>query len=361
MKIGVVGAGRIGSVHARNLAGMVPAGSLLIHDADPAVAGKAAAEVDGSVRPTAEAVLADADALVVATPATDRLPLLDAAMARGIPVFCEKPLAAGLPEARHIAATARRLSARVLVGFQRRFDPEYLMLHRLVASGAAGQVLMIRGTAFDRTLPSEGYRSTAGDLFTDCLIHDIDATRWIAQDEIVSVQADTQQIPHPRSGEGRAEIGVGTVVLTLAHGGTAVLTASRLDPSGYDHRMEVLGTGESAVAGLGAASLLRAPRTAAAQPGGGEAAPRTPGFDSFIDRFAEAYRAEMRAFLTMAEGGGPSPCGPVEAVRAQEIAAAAAVAARTGTRQGVAPFGQSPDGRSPNAAGQPAGPSGAGV
>ncbi|MYQ62042.1 Gfo/Idh/MocA family oxidoreductase [Streptomyces sp. SID4950] len=164
-------------MHARNLPGMVPTGSLLIYDADPAVAGKAAAEVDGSVRPTAEAVLADTDALVVATSATDRLPLLDTAMARGIPVFCEKPLAAGLPEARHIAATARRLSARVLVGFQRRFDPEYLMLHRLVASGAAGQVLMIRGTAFDRTLPSEGYSSTAGDPFTDCLIHDIDATR----------------------------------------------------------------------------------------------------------------------------------------------------------------------------------------
>ncbi|HEU5474349.1 MAG TPA: Gfo/Idh/MocA family oxidoreductase [Actinophytocola sp.] len=317
MKIGVVGVGRMGSVHARNLAGMLPAGSLLIHDSDPVVARKVADEVGGSVRPTAVALVEDADAVVVVTPATERSGVLDAAMTKGIAVFCEKPLAAGLVQARAVAETARRTGARVQVGFQRRFDPEYRRLHRMVASGAAGQVLMIRGTAFDHQPPGPEYRTTAGDIFTDCLIHDIDAARWIAHDEVVAVQADACEV----TGNDRQGIGMGTLVLSFAGGGVAVLTASRLNPLGYDHRMEVLGTRLSMAAGRNAAD-----RTSEA-----------PAFTGFVDRFATAYRAEMRAFLALAAGDGPSRCGPDDAVKAQEIAAAAATATHTGVRTSVAP------------------------
>src|SRR5690349_8049680 len=135
MRIGVVGVGRIGSVHSRNLARMLPAGALLIHDNNSSAARKIAAEVGGEVRPTAAALVEDADAIVVATPATERSDVLLAAMTKGIAVFCEKPLAASLDEARVVADTARRTGARVQVGFQRRFDPDYRTLHDTVASG----------------------------------------------------------------------------------------------------------------------------------------------------------------------------------------------------------------------------------
>ncbi|WP_091254142.1 Gfo/Idh/MocA family protein [Micromonospora matsumotoense] len=338
MKIGVVGVGRIGSVHARNLATMLPARSLLIHDADPVVAHRVAADVDGSVRPSVAALVEDADAVVVATPATERFGLLVAAMTEGLPVFCEKPLAAGLDEARELAEAARRTGARVQVGFHRRFDPDYRRLHQLVGSGAAGRVIMIRGTAFDRQPPDEGYQRTSGDIFTDCLIHDIDAARWIAHDEVVAVQAEAHELPGGPTG-GR-EIGVGAAVLTFSGGAIAVLTASRLNPLGYDHRMEVLGTRLSVAAGLNAMTPLRALQ-----------ATRLPGtrlnttdrssealtYAGFTERFAAAYRAEMRAFLDMATDGGPSPCSPDDAVRAQEIAATATAATRAGVRTPVTP------------------------
>jgi myo-inositol 2-dehydrogenase/D-chiro-inositol 1-dehydrogenase len=334
MKVGVVGVGRIGSVHARNLAMTLPGNSLLIHDADPTVARKVADDVDGAVRPTVAALVDDADAVVVATPATERSCVL-AAMSKGIPVFCEKPLAPGWAEARGIAETARRTGARLQVGFQRRFDPDYRRLHQMVGSGAAGQVLVIRGTAFDHQPPDEGYQRTSGDIFTDCLIHDIDAARWIAHDEVVSVQADAHEVRDLPTG-GR-EIGVGTAVLTFARGGVAVLTASRLNPLGYDHRMEVLGTRLSMAAGLNDMTPLRALRTTRL-PGTSlntAGRPEVPAFAGFTERFAAAYRAEMRAFLRMVTEGGPSPYDPDDAVRAQEIAAAAAEATRAGVRTSV--------------------------
>lgn len=304
MRIGVVGVGRMGSVHSRNLARMLPRGSLLIHDSNQDAARKVAEEVGATVCPTATALVDDADAVVVVTPATARAGVLHAAIAKGIPVFCEKPLTATLDEARDVAETTRRAGARVQVGFQRRFDPEYRALRDTVASGAVGRVLMIRGTAFDHEPPGAGYQSTAGDIFTDCLIHDIDAARWIAGDEVVAVQADAQ------TNQG---IGLGTLVLTFAGGAVAVLTASRLNPVGYDHRMEVLGTERVVTAG-----------------------PGTTTFTGFVDRFAGAYVAEMRAFLAVAAGDEPSPCTPDDAVRAQEIAVAAATAADTGARTPVA-------------------------
>ncbi len=291
---------------------MLPADALLIHDNNQEAARRVAAEVGGSVRPTAAALVEDADAVVVVTPATARSGVLHAAMTKGIAVFCEKPLAATLDEARAVAETARRTGARVQVGFQRRFDPDYRTLHETVASGTAGRVLMIRGTAFDHEPPGAGYQNTAGDIFTDCLIHDIDAARWIAHDEVVAVQADACEV----TGDGGQGIGMGTLVLTFAGGGVAVLTASRLNPFGYDHRMEVLGTRLSMTAGPNA--------------GGSD-------FTGFVDRFAAAYEAEMRAFLAMAAGDGPSPCTPDDAVRAQEIAVAAATATATGARTPVAP------------------------
>jgi myo-inositol 2-dehydrogenase/D-chiro-inositol 1-dehydrogenase len=325
MRVGVAGVGRIGSVHARNLAAVLPEDSLFLYDVDPASARRAAADAGGVTCPSPEALVDSVDALVIATPATERSSVLAAAMAKGIPVFCEKPLAATVAEARAIAEAARETGTRVQVGFQRRFDPDYRALHQLVGSGAAGQVLMIRGTAFDRQPPSAGYQLTSGDIFTDCLIHDIDAARWIAHDEVVEVQGDAREVGAlPGGGPG---IGIGTVVLTFANGGVAVLTASRLNPHTYDHRMEVLGTRNSAVAGPGP---VLSPQ-AAGQPGS------APTFTGFEDRFAAAYRAEMHAFLAMAGSDEPSLCDPCEALRAQEIAAAAAAAARAGTRMPVPP------------------------
>ncbi|GHF52277.1 oxidoreductase [Streptomyces mashuensis] len=326
MKVGITGAGRMGRLHAEALAGLPDAPSLLIHDADPRAARgladalRAGSGATATARPALDDVLAEADALVVASPATGHRSALLAAARAGLPVFCEKPLTADVTEAREVAAAFA--DGRLHVGFQRRCDPQYRSLRDEIAAGRLGRPLLVRCTAFDDAPPSGTYEQSAGDIFTDCLIHDIDAVHWLTGQPAVAVQADGARL----LGDGDG-YDVATVVLTLADGARAVLSASRLDPLGYDHRVEVLGTGGSLSVGLDERTPLR--HVGEAQ------GPRAP-YASFFDRFAGAYRHEMRAFLDMAASGAPSPCTAQEALLAQEVAAAAGRSARTGERVSVA-------------------------
>ncbi|MEU7412338.1 MULTISPECIES: Gfo/Idh/MocA family protein [Streptomyces] len=328
MRVGIVGAGRMGRLHARTLLKLPDPPAVVVHDVDADGAhrlARALAEETGArvtVRRTLAEVVAGVDALVVATPATQRrAPLLAAARA-GVPAFCEKPLTADVAEARELAGALA--AARVHVGFQRRCDPAYRALRERIGSGRLGRVLLVRCTAFDHEPPAGAYERTAGDIFTDCLIHDIDAVHWLTGQPTVAVQADGARLL------GGAGYDVATAVLTLADGARAVLTASRLDPHGYDHRVEVLGTEGSYAVGLDARTPLRL----LGQDGTG--CPPAPGehppYQDFTDRFATAYRQEIHDFLGMMTRGVPSPCTAVEALRAQEVAAAAGRAAATGTR-----------------------------
>ncbi|MCY0950575.1 Gfo/Idh/MocA family oxidoreductase [Streptomyces sp. H27-S2] len=335
MKVGIVGAGRMGGLHARTLAALHEPPSLLFHDVDQGAAERLAGSPGtgpggpGRARRTLEEVLAESDAVVVATPAGRRRAALSAACRAGLPVFCEKPLAADVEEARELAASLA--GVRLHVGFQRRCDPEYRVLREEIASGRLGRILLVRCTAFDREPPAGAYERTAGDIFTDCLVHDMDAVHWLTGQHTVAVQADGARLL------GGGGYDVATAVLTLSGGARAVLSASRLDPEGYDHRVEVLGTRGSLAVGLGERTPLRrvgpGPAGGAAPVGPG---PRSP-YRDFTDRFEEAYRQEMRAFLRMVTHGEPSPCTLRDALLAQEVAAAAGRSARTGAR--IAPGG----------------------
>jgi len=331
MKVGVVGTGRIGAWHARTLCGLLPADSLLIYDTDEYVALRVATELSVQACSSVEELVATADAIVVATPTSARMSVVPMAIDKGIPQFCEKPLGATVEEARRLADLAFDRSVPIQVGFQRRFDPEYRMLRQLVASGAIGRVLLIRGTAFDHAPPPAGFEQDGGSIFTDLLIHDADAVRWLTGEEVLAVRADCREVP----GEpGEAAVSVATVLLELSGGGCAVLTGSRLDPRGYDHRMEVLGTRDSVTVGLTARTplrILQASRSCGTRSEIGHLADGE-GFSGFIDRFATAYREEMHAFLEMVATGSPSLCGPHDAVLAQQIVTAAEKSARTASR-----------------------------
>ncbi|MEU6951323.1 Gfo/Idh/MocA family oxidoreductase [Streptomyces sp. NPDC045714] len=328
MRVGIVGAGRMGRLHARTLLELPDPPDLVVHDIDPGGAHRLAEELAAGTRAevTVERELADAvakvDALIVATPATQRrAPLLAAARA-GLPVFCEKPLTADETEARELAEALAH--TRLHVGFQRRCDPEYQQLRDLIASDELGRILLVRCTAFDHRPPADAYEETAGDIFTDCLIHDIDAVHWLTGQPTVAVQADGARL---LVGSG---YDVATVVLTLADGARAVLSASRLDPHGYDHRVEVLGTKGSYSVGLDARTPLRLlGQDGTGCPPGSRA---HPAYQDFTDRFETAYRQEILAFVRTVTQGAASPCTGQEALRAQQVAAAAGRAARTGAR-----------------------------
>ncbi|MHC3393702.1 Gfo/Idh/MocA family protein [Streptomyces lavendulocolor] len=328
MRVGIVGAGRMGRLHARTLLQLPDPPALVVHDVDTdgarrlavALAEETGAEV--AVRSTLAEVVAEADALVVTTPATARRAPLLAAARVGLPVFCEKPLTADPAEARELAEGLGRTPAHI--GFQRRCDPDYRALRERIASGALGRILLVRCTAFDHEPPTGVYARTAGDIFTDCLIHDIDAVHWLTGQRTVAVQAEGARLL------GGAGFDVATAVLTLADGARAVLSASRLDPHGYDHRVEVLGTRGAVSVGLDARTPLRMhgrDRTGCPPAPSG----LTP-YRDFTDRFAAAYREEIHDFVRMVAHGASSPCTAEDALRAQEVAAAAGRAAATGTR-----------------------------
>lgn len=322
MRIGVIGAGRMGAWHARNLAALDDGHTLLIHDARWEAAEALAKAVGGSAHPSVDDVLEAVDAVVVAMPAAVRSLAFPRAVEAGLAVFCEKPLAHTARAARELAEVAAVAgNTRVQVGFQRRCDPEYVAVRERIVQGDLGRLLMIRCTAFDHEPPPSGYETSSGDIFADCLIHDIDAVHWLTGQRTVAVQADEARVGEDVPGSG---VAVATAILTLADGTRAVLTASRLNPHGYDHRAELLGTRDSLAIGLGERTPLRSPLTS----GCGTA--DRPAYTDFTDRFARAYEEEMRAFLRMAAGEEPSVCTPEEAVLAQEVADAAAASAATG-------------------------------
>jgi myo-inositol 2-dehydrogenase/D-chiro-inositol 1-dehydrogenase len=316
----------MGGLHAQSIAALAPDWPMHVYDPNMQAATRLASRVGAAVSPTLDAVISAAEALVVATPASQRFAVLRAAIEAGLPIFCEKPLAATAAEASDIAALAEKSGARIHIGFQRRCDPEYVQLQQIIQTGQLGRVLLVRATAFDHLPPAAQYEETAGDIFADCLIHDIDAVRWLTAREPVAVQAEGGQLLTTDL-SGGPNFDVATVVLTLSDGSRAVLTASRLNPLGYDHRIEILGTEDSVSVGLTDRTPLRRLPDPISSSDSGD-----PVWKDFTDRFADAYREEICRFMHMVTVKWDSPCDAREAAIAQRIAAAAALSASTGQR-----------------------------
>jgi myo-inositol 2-dehydrogenase/D-chiro-inositol 1-dehydrogenase len=202
------------------------------------------------------------------------------------------------------------------VGFQRRFDAEYVEARRLVASGELGTLYAIRLIAHDASPPPETYIPTSGGIFRDSSIHDFDALRFVSGLEVEDVYA----VGSVRGFEMFARYDdVDTVgaILRLTDGTVATLSQTRHNPRGYDIRMELVGSGDAVSIGLGPRTPTRS-----LQPEGPDFG---VGWDTFQTRFEPAYRAELEAFLAVARGERPSPCTAHDGLEALRIAEAASL------------------------------------
>ncbi|HVV59282.1 MAG TPA: Gfo/Idh/MocA family oxidoreductase [Gaiellaceae bacterium] len=315
MTVGVIGLGRIGAHHARALRGLPAVGELLVADADEARAAQVAAEL-GATATAVDALFEPgaADAIVVATPTAAHLPLLRRAVDAGIPAFCEKPVSlepAPLDEAIREIEDA---GAYVQIGFQRRFDAGYRALRDAVAAGTLGTLLVLRAATHDPAPPPEDFIAGSGGIFRDLHSHDFDAIRFVTGREIVEVYADGS-VRETAWFERHGDVDAAVATLRLDDGALAVVTGTRRDPRGYDVRLEAFGTGDSLVAGLDDRSPLRS-----VEPG---VKPQRRGYESFLDRFGAAYRAELAAFVDAVATGAPSPCTLADARAALRVALAA--------------------------------------
>jgi myo-inositol 2-dehydrogenase/D-chiro-inositol 1-dehydrogenase len=315
MKVALLGAGRIGRLHARLLAATPGVDELVIADALPERAGEAAAEVGGRAAPSLEAALDAADAVVIAAATTAHADLIQASADRGLATFCEKPLAEDIAATIEVARHVERSGIRFQLGFQRRFDAGYGEARRMIASGELGTLYNFHLVGHDPEPPHEGYIPQSGGLFRDFSIHDFDVIRWLTGREVVEVYADGDVRGFPVFAK-YGDVDTAVATLRMDDGALGVLTVARHDPLGYDIRAELFGSKDSISVGLGPRTPIRSVEPGVPPQAG-------PAWPHFLDRFSAAYSAEFAAFLRVARGDEPSPCTARDGVQALRIAEAA--------------------------------------
>jgi myo-inositol 2-dehydrogenase/D-chiro-inositol 1-dehydrogenase len=253
--------------------------------------------------------------VVIAAPTTAHPGLIRQGIQRGLPTFCEKPLAADLEETIAIAAEIDASGIPFQLGFQRRFDAGYAEAHRLIQSGALGTLYNIRLAGHDPAPPHEAYIAQSGGLFRDFSVHDFDVLRFMTGCEVEEVYADGAVRGFPVFGK-YDDVDTAVVAMRLIDGPFTVMTVARHDPLGYDIRAEIFGSKDSIAVGLGPHTPIRS-----VEPG--VPAPAGPLWPDFLVRFEPAYAAEFAGFVALARGDIPSPCTAQDGVAALRIAEAA--------------------------------------
>ena len=329
MRVGLLGAGRIGVMHAENLAALPDVSELVIADADDTRARAVAAEV-GAARSTAvtsagiDAVLTPGrvDAVVIAAATTAHTELVHRAADAGLPIFCEKPLAPDVAGTEAVLKHVTAAGVSLQMGFMRRFDAGYRAARAAAQSGELGVVHCLQATTFDLAPPHAAYFPTSGGIFRDCLIHDFDIIRFVTGREIVSVFATG-------GNKGAAfiadagDVDTAVVALVLDDGTVASALAGRYNGGGYDVRLEVHGSAGTIAVGIDDRSPIRS-----AEPG--VSWPPDPPYDAFAARFEGAYRQELTDFIAHVRGEIPNPCPAGDALEALYVAEAAQLSRDTG-------------------------------
>lgn len=320
---GIIGLGRIGSFHAESLRSRIAGAHLVAAAVDPEHRARLLA--DGSapcdLEESAEALLTrpDIEAVVVASPAVVHDEHITLAARAGKPIFSEKPLADTVPKAQAAAEAVRSAGVPFQIGFQRRYDRSYARAHDLIASGAIGDIEMFRGMSCDRLGPIE-FLKTSGGLFMDLASHDFDAARFLTGQEVVDVLAIGAVLVEPALSTFD-DVDYGIVLLRFENGALGVVQEAWRAPYGYDIRAEVHGSKGKVVAEVDEKypTVLYDER--------GKVSER---HDQFVERFADAYRDELQAFVSALHAGmSPTP-GIHDALQTMRIAAAATQSRRSG-------------------------------
>ncbi|PXY20781.1 Gfo/Idh/MocA family protein [Prauserella muralis] len=321
MRVGLAGTGRIGTAHAAILGTLPDVESVLVADVDRGRAEAAAAGLGVEHVPGIDELFsAGLDGLVI-TAATDAHPeLIVRAAEAGIPVFCEKPVAADVAGTLRVIERTRTCGVPVQIGFQRRFDPGHARAREAVAAGELGRVHTIRSTTLDPAPPPAEYIPRSGGLFRDCSVHDFDAIRWVTGREVVEVYALGTNRGEAFFAEA-GDVDTAAAMLTLDDDTIALVSATRYNGAGYDVRMELFGSRDSIAVGVDE----RTPLTSA-EPGAGT--PKGPPYPHFMDRFRVAYERELATFTAVAAGREPSPCTPEDALEAFYVAEACEISRR---------------------------------
>ncbi len=323
VRIAVLGVGRIGKVHISNLSSHI-SGAEIVAVADIAVEQASAVARQFGVPTTAQHYRellgrSDIDAVAICTPTDTHFDVIWEAASAGKHIFCEKPVDLSLDRIKQINQHVSANHVQLMVGFNRRFDPNFQKLHDLVRAGQIGTPEILRITSRDPAPPPETYLRASGGIFLDMTIHDFDMARFLMGTEIVEVHATTAVLVDPvfRRVE---DWDTAVVSLRFQSGAVGAIDNSRRAAYGYDQRAEVFGSGGMvANANNAPDNHILFDRT-----GGHSSLP----LNFFMERYTESYRREMQAFVDSVRNSKPVPVGGGDGLAAVAIGLAAAKSAR---------------------------------
>lgn len=322
LKVGLLGAGRIAGVHATAISGHPGSTLVAVSDINTAAAEKIAAQYGAEARDTA-AILEDStiDAVLIATSTDTHSDLIERATAAGKAVLCEKPVDLSLARAKACQKAVSATGRPVMIGFNRRFDPNFSALKTAVDAGEIGKPELLSITSFDPAPPPVSYIKVSGGLFRDMMIHDFDMANFIMGATPVSVTAAGSSIVDPEIGAA-GDVDTAVVTLTYVDGRIAVIKNSRRAVYGYDQRVELLGSGGL----LQAQNMLE--NTVVKSTTQGVTGAKPTYF--FLERYMPAYAAEWAAFVEAVISGKPLPVTLEDGVAALAMAEAATLSVKTG-------------------------------
>ncbi|QIB64282.1 inositol 2-dehydrogenase [Kineobactrum salinum] len=311
----LVGAGRIGAIHAANIASLPQARLLCVVDAIAAPAAALAQQYEARHCELDQALADPAvDAVLIASSTDTHVDFIVAAAAAGKAIFCEKPIDLDLPRVRACIAEVERAGTVLALGFNRRFDPGFSALYERLRRGDIGTPEIVSITSRDPQPPPLDYLRRSGGLFMDMMIHDLDMARWLLLEEPCEIYATGSCLVDAAIGEA-GDIDTATVILKTASGRLCQISNSRRTSYGYDQRLEVHGS-----QGMLRAENVTATRLQHYAAGG---VVTDPPLHFFLQRYADAYRLELLDFIEAVSQQRPPAVTGEDGLRAQELATAA--------------------------------------
>jgi myo-inositol 2-dehydrogenase / D-chiro-inositol 1-dehydrogenase len=323
LRIGIIGVGRIGRMHAELVAHQVPGAALgAVYDAyEPTARGVAAALGVPAVESVEDIFDGALDAVAICSSSDTHVDLLIGAAQAGKAVFCEKPVSLDLAEVDRGLGAIDAAGVPFQIGFNRRFDPAHASVREAVVSGAIGDPHLVRISSRDPEPPPLDYVKSSGGLFLDMMIHDFDMARFVTGSEVVEVYARGALRIEPSFAEAGD---IDTAVVTLVHedGCLTTIDNSRRAAYGYDQRVEVFGSG-----GMAVSENPRA-HTGSVLTAAGERRPANPYF--FFERYLPSYVREWQAFVEAVKRGQDPPVSSTDARAPLVIGLAAGRSLREG-------------------------------
>ncbi|QKZ05759.1 MULTISPECIES: inositol 2-dehydrogenase [Pseudomonas] len=323
--IAVLGAGRIGKIHAANVAASKFAKLVVVADPFAEAASRLADELGAESMTDCEAAIdrADVDAIVIGTPTHTHINLMLRAVRQGKAVLCEKPIDLDMAKSLAAVEEVERLNGRVMLAFNRRFESTFAEMRAAIEAGDIGEVRQVIITSRDPGLAPEDYIQHSGGIFRDMTIHDLDIGRWLLGEEPVEINAIGSRLIDSAMMQKYDDYDTAMVQMQTASGKQCHINNCRNAVYGYDQRIEVFGSkGMLQMDNLRPTTIRRwsADVTDA----------REPLLNFFLERYQQAYKSELDAYIDALVNKKPLPTTVQDGLKALKLADAAVESVATG-------------------------------